>query len=164
MEQFATNDTLFHNIKAAFGVKGTPRVKEFERDSNTWKWKLTLDIWGKIITLSADMKVGYFTQCVNHTVILENIQAESEGFTMKYDSVTWGAEKVLEGTWGINIWTCNFNLHLFGVFDKGDKWPQKGDTPPSGPVKPSNTTGSEPTNWSWSWDRTIPEQDGRKTQ
>jgi hypothetical protein len=72
------------------------------------------------------MKVGYFTQCVNHTVILENIQAESDGFTMKYDSVTWGAEKVSEGTWGINIWTCNFNLHLFGVFDKGDKWSQNG--------------------------------------
>jgi hypothetical protein len=35
IEQFATNETLFHNIKAAFGANDTPSVKEFERDSNT---------------------------------------------------------------------------------------------------------------------------------
>jgi hypothetical protein len=36
------------------------------------------------------MRFGYFTQCVNHTVILNDFSAETQdGVTVKFDSGSW---------------------------------------------------------------------------
>lgn len=86
MENFAQNPVLIAPILKALWLDDTtkPTVKEFK------DWQLTLDIWGKTVTLKAEMKFGYFTQCVNHTVILSNISATwPEGTSVQFNSGVW---------------------------------------------------------------------------
>ena len=80
MRLFAGNKALLNPILKYLWLDENA-VVEVEEDgfSTDWKtWKLKLDIWWKIITLSAWMKFGYFTQCVNHTVILDDFSVETE--------------------------------------------------------------------------------------
>ena len=96
MKLFADNDALINPILKYFGLDGKDvKVGEFSVD---WeKWKLTLDIWWKIITLRAWMKFGYFTQCVNHTVILDDISAETQdGASVSFNSGVWENNRIKE--------------------------------------------------------------------
>ncbi len=55
-------------------------------------WQLKLDINGKNVILSANMKFAYFAQCVNHMLILDSISAEIPWESRKVDfgpSVMW---------------------------------------------------------------------------
>jgi hypothetical protein len=92
MELFANNPVLINPILKALWLEGQDvTVWEFSMDGE--KWKLMLDIWWKKVTLSADMKFGYFTQCVNHTVVLDSIGAITED----WESVNFGSDVWREG-------------------------------------------------------------------
>ena len=63
------------------------------------KCVLTLDIGGKIYKIKAWMKFWFFTQCVNHTIILDDIGWEWDGNIIEYKS--WlGNEHISEWTGG----------------------------------------------------------------
>ena len=80
MRLFAGNKALLNPILKYLWLDENAVVEVKEDGFSTdWKtWKLKLDIWWKIITFSAWMKFGYFTQCVNHTVILDDFSVETE--------------------------------------------------------------------------------------
>ena len=151
MEKFAKNDTLFYNIKKALWLQGDAIVnpETFVSGESLWeKWKLVLDIWGKKVTLSADMSVGYFSQCVNHMVILENIQVESEdGLKVKYNSVTWGVESLNETSWGARLWTWRMNVNFAFTGKHGtSEWENsavKTEWKTNSKESPSSQTGSD---------------------
>ena len=81
MKLFATNKTLIAPILKALWLPENSKVtpKSFEN------WQLSLDIWEwkgiKTIKLSSELNFGYFTQCVNHTLILRNITATDDNGT-----------------------------------------------------------------------------------
>ena len=97
MRLFAGNEALRSPfLKALWLEWQTVKIEEFKSE---WeKWKLKLDIWWKKVTLSAWMNFGYFTQCVNHTVILDNISAETEDWTsVSFNSGVWENWRYIEG-------------------------------------------------------------------
>ena len=63
------------------------------------KCVLTLDIGGKIYKIKAWMKFWFFTQCVNHTIILDDIGWEWDGNIIEYKSWLWN-EHISEWTGG----------------------------------------------------------------
>jgi len=71
---------------------GDDLSKHASYDEKTWKIKLDID-WKNVI-LSADMKFGYFAQCVNHMLLLDNITAEIPG----QGSVTFNSSFIKNGT------------------------------------------------------------------
>ena len=78
-------------------------------------WKLILDNWEKKVTINADMSFGYFTQCVNHTIILSNINAVTEdGTTLILRSIHEGVHNtegsIYQNESSIRVWaTIAFN-------------------------------------------------------
>ena len=89
MRLYAENLALINPVLKALWLEGkSVEITWFEQ---IWEeWKLKLDIWWKKVTLSAWMKFGYFTQCVNHTIILHDIFAETEdGTTVRFNSGVW---------------------------------------------------------------------------
>ena len=58
--------------------------------------QLTLDIWWKKVTLNAWMRFWFFTQCVNHTIILNEITAESDGTKVTFSSWVWENGRYVE--------------------------------------------------------------------
>lgn len=78
MRLFADNPHLIGPILEKLWFKDQkPTKTNFEMVWSTWK--LTLEFWEwenkKIVGITADMAFGYFTQCVNHTVILNDLSA-----------------------------------------------------------------------------------------
>jgi hypothetical protein len=59
------------------------------------------------------MKFGYFTQCVNHTVILDDISAENEdGTSVTFNSGVWNGKTYTEGTNSTIIATAKYGFGL----------------------------------------------------
>lgn len=101
IENFVKQPALFKSIKDTLWVADNAVVKikdgtDLALDEKG-KWTLELDIWKKIVKLGADMKFGYFTQCVNHTVILENIQLTDDKWNVvEFRSGAWRNGKYAE--------------------------------------------------------------------
>ena len=118
MKLFATNKVLIAPILKALWLPEDSKVtpKDFEN------WQLSLDIWEwkdiRTIKLESNLEFGYFTQCVNHTIILSNIVAtDGKGTKLDYKSGVnngiinreWNGVGVLTNTslWGglfVNLW------------------------------------------------------------
>ena len=112
MRLFANNEALINPIKKALNFEGEFDIKEFNVDGE--KWKLTLDIKDKNgitrkVTLSAWMEFGYFTQCVNHTVVLTDISVETDdGAHLDFNSSVWEGTNLRE--WSVR--SINSSLRL----------------------------------------------------
>ena len=112
MEKFANNKALINPIKKALNFEGEFDIKEFNVDGE--KWKLALDIKDKNgitrkVTLSAWMEFGYFTQCVNHTVVLTDISVETDdGAHLDFNSSVWEGTNLRE--WSVR--SINSSLRL----------------------------------------------------
>ena len=87
-------------------------------------WELTIDISGKKVKFKADMSVWYFSQCVNHMILLDNIEVKVE---WQWDSVNywpWVMSwwKVIEWTkWSV-VATSKFNFDIAWWLGKHDEW------------------------------------------
>jgi hypothetical protein len=153
MRLFANNPVLIDPILKYLWLNGqNVEVKDFSTEN--WKWKLTLDIWWKIITLKAWMKFWFFTQCVNHTVILDGISAETQdGTSVTFNSGVWENGRYVEGDMSTILSTTEVGASVSViVHNEQEQWPKK----------PTNQTGSDPSNWEipTNPDGTIPEQEG----
>jgi hypothetical protein len=108
MENFVKNETLIAPILKALWLEwGKVEVKEFK------DWKITLDILKdnvkKQVTLEADLKFGYFTQCVNHTLILSDISATTEdGASVHFNSGVW--EPGVNKEWNKLVKTSTYSI------------------------------------------------------
>lgn len=112
INNFITNNALFNPLKRVLWLdeSATVKIAEWAELNN---WKIKLDIWWKKVTLSSEMKFWYFTQCVNHTVILDNISLEDEnGNTMNFGSGTWESGKYVEWNKSSIVATTTYN---FGI-------------------------------------------------
>lgn len=93
MKKFIWNEALFKAVwetiwKTHREIEEALANAKFQLNWNTWE--LRLDFKDKnYIVLSADMKLGYYTQCVNHTVILDNISVNASGNKIPYVSQSW---------------------------------------------------------------------------
>ena len=105
MKMFAENPALINPVLKLLWVeteKLTPAQLKQAVDKGTInitddnKCQIILDIWGKNITLSSWMKFWFFTQCVNHTIILSDITAESEGTNVEFSSWVWNNWRYVE--------------------------------------------------------------------
>jgi hypothetical protein len=104
-------------------------------------WELTINIQGKRVKFRADMSVWYFSQCVNHMILLDNIEAEVE---WEWDSVhfwPWvmSGWKVIEWTKWSNMATGKFTVQvsvwLWGFGEKPEEpEPEPIDNPWSHPI------------------------------
>lgn len=127
MRLFASNEILRNPIFKRLWLDGRQfNIGEFKLDGEKWKLTLeflpkdNLDILPKKVTLSAWMKFGYFTQCVNHTVILNDISLELEDWSnVEFGSDVWEDGRVrtwytssLVSTRGVKIWVS------FGVWEE----------------------------------------------
>lgn len=65
---------------------------------NEWKCNLELDIDGKKLIIKADMRFWFYTQCVNHTIMLANIEWSYDGNTVAYESWAAGPSVTKEST------------------------------------------------------------------
>lgn len=93
MENFIGNEALFSAIWQVIWqnheqIKQALKKARFTLEWNTWKLRLDFNNNNYII-LSADMKLGYYTQCVNHTIILDNILVDVNGNKISYNSDSW---------------------------------------------------------------------------
>ncbi|MBR7037013.1 hypothetical protein IKI14_04005 [bacterium] len=80
--------------------------------------------------LKADMKLGYYTQCVNHTVILDNISVSTPDGTTHFNSQAWGSDKVITTTMNLNQATTIYTPGLsFTVSRSGEKVEESYSTP-----------------------------------
>ena len=123
MKLYAENSALINPILKALWLEGKEvKIKKFEMVGE--KWKLELDIWWKKVTLSAWMKFGYFTQCVNHTVILEWISAETEdGASVKFNSGVWGSDRNTEWSVYRKDSTTEYGLSVSVIVHDGTERP-----------------------------------------
>lgn len=118
MNKFATNPVLYTPILRSLNLDDwtKPTVKEFK------DWKLTLDVWWKQITISADLNFGYFTQCVNHTVILSNISAVwPDGTSVQFNSGVWERGSYREWSKSTITSTTSINIGV-GVVTGNGGW------------------------------------------
>jgi hypothetical protein len=131
MRLFAGNEALINPVKKYLWLEGKPvKVWEFSVDGE--KWKLTLDIWEKndikTVTLKAWMKFGYFTQCVNHTVILDDISVETEDWTkVTFASDVWENGTMKESTVSRIVSTTKVSLGLSVAFGGKEDQPEEPD-------------------------------------
>ena len=94
MTLFAKNPALVNPILKAVWVDTSnldlgSLVNSENMRINWDKCELTLDINGKKVTISAWMEFWFFTQCVNHTIILDNISAETDETNVTFNSGVW---------------------------------------------------------------------------
>ena len=94
MSLFAKNPALVNPIlKAVWVDTSNLNLENLVNSGNmkvNWdKCELTLDINGKKVTISAWMKFWFFTQCVNHTIILDDISAETDETKATFNSGVW---------------------------------------------------------------------------
>jgi hypothetical protein len=158
MNLFANNEALRAPILKYLWLEGKKvNIGEFKME---WeKWKLILDIWEwndiKRITLNAWMKFGYFTQCVNHTVILNDISAETEDWTsVQFNSWVWENGSYIE--WNKNSMVSKTEFELGGAVIAG-KPSNQGGWWETGQISYEEWAwwvpewGSNSWNWSSSW-------------
>jgi len=157
MRLFANNEALINPIKKVLKLEGDFQIKEFNTD---WeKWKLTLDIKDKNgikreVILSAWMEFGYFTQCVNHTVMLTDISVETDdGAHLDFNSSVW--EETTQTEWSkqsINSsvrYGTGFSVTWGKEERKENKSEEPKDNPRSNPSdgKPGSIPEQEPATW-----------------
>ena len=87
LEIFAKNKALMAPILKWLGFDENTEVKVLE--NQTGIWEITLDINGKNVILKWDLSVGYFAQCINHMLLLSNIDAVIDWWGAGYH--TWPA-------------------------------------------------------------------------
>lgn len=147
MTLFATKTALIAPILTTLWLPEHAKVTPKEYND----WKLTLDIWEwndiKTITLSSKLNFGYFTQCVNHTILLSYISATTDNGTVaEFKSGVREGNRYRE--WNETSITATTTLS-FGV--AVTLWDGKGEE------KPKYEDGSNPSNWS---STTIPGHNG----
>lgn len=126
MRLFAGNKALINPILKALWLEGKKvEIKNFKMDGE--KWKLELDIWWKKVTLSAWMKFWFFTQCVNHTIILSDISAESEGMKTQFSSGVWENGRYVEGDKSSIISTTEVGASVAITLSKEKSEPEEWD-------------------------------------
>lgn len=123
MRLFAENTALINPILKALWLEGQEvKIEDFNVEGE--KWKLILDIWWKKITLSAWMVFWYFTQCVNHTVILEWISAETQdGTSVAFNSGVWEGGTYREWNQSIIDSTTEIGINGSIIVHDGTKKP-----------------------------------------
>ena len=121
MRLYAENSALINPILKALWLEGKEvKIEGFETAGE--KWKLKLDIWWKKVTLSAWMKFGYFTQCVNHTVILEGLSAETQdGTNVTFNSGVWENGRYVEGNKSTILSTTEVGGNVSFIVHDGTK-------------------------------------------
>ena len=152
MKIMAQDKSLMGPVLSALNIDPNSQISNM-----TYKdWKLSIDIGGKNVILSAEMKFGYFAQCVNHMLLLDNINAEVpwEGVSVNFwpSTIMWEG-RVREWVKRSLIRTSKTGAELTVAIKKQQQeWPKK----------PTNQTGSDPSNWEipTNPDGTIPEQEG----
>ena len=105
--------------------------EEVLNEKNEKVWQLTINIGWKTVKFKADMSVWYFSQCVNHMILLDDIEAEVE---WEWDSVHfwpwvmwWG--KVIEWTKWSEVGTGSFTVQVsVWLWEFGGEW-DHGTTP-----------------------------------
>lgn len=145
IEMFVKNSALFEPIKKNFGItdNGSISFENSSRDEKNKTMSVNVKIWKETITLTTGMKVGYFTQCVNHTIILDEITVTHNWITQKYETVKTRGDQMGESTIKAKYGTEQLNLEV-GV----SRWqgaPGVESEPDSGsetpPVAPTITNG-----------------------
>jgi hypothetical protein len=119
MENVANNTVLITPILKYLWLDEwtKPTIKEFK------DWQLTLDVWGKQVILNAKLNFGYFTQCVNHTVILSDISATwPDGTSVQLNSRVWENGSLTEWNMSRNTSTISINIGLGMVTGRGGEW------------------------------------------
>lgn len=89
--------------------------------------KITLDISKENVTkqvvLSSDLEFGYFTQCVNHMIILSNISAESsDGERIQFNSWVWERWSYREWNKTVFTSTTEFGIGISAITWRWDSW------------------------------------------
>ena len=146
----ANNKALIDPIKTALHIEWDVSVVWYD-DQN---WQLNLDIDWKNVILKANMKFAYFAQCVNHMLILDNIQAEvpwGEGSVNFWPYVMWDGA-VSEATVRTFSRTSRTTVDVAATIIR--------EKPDDEPKKPEYKDGSDPSDGEKP-DTTIPETDWR---
>ena len=160
MEKFIWNKALFDAIwktvwKTHAEILSAFENAKFKLEWNTWELRLDFDDKSYIM-LKADMKLGYYTQCVNHTVILDNISVSTPDGTTHFNSQAWGSDKVITTTMNLNQATTIYTPGLsFTVSRSGEKVEESYSTPtetwawavPTTNPLGDETTGDGAKNW-----------------
>lgn len=169
MKLFAGNEVLRNPILKYLWLDGR-KVDIGDFVMMDEKWKLTLDISKqnditgerekKRVTLSAWMEFGYFTQCVNHTVILNDIEIETEdGSSVQFNSDVW--ENGTYREWSVSriLSTTKVNVGLAIAAwwkkeesgevksDRNDDWWKSPNTNPSDTTEDPTTTTTTADPW-----------------
>ena len=99
MSLFAKNPALINPVLQAAWIDTShmnlEEVVKLDNMKINWnKCELEIDIWWKKYILSTWMKFWFFTQCVNHTIILDDISVINEdGAGVTFDSEVWEGGK-----------------------------------------------------------------------
>ena len=151
MELYVNNPVLINPIKTALWLDSSAKVTvdwDFVSDQNN-NWILQLDIWWKKVTLKAWMKFWYFTQCVNHIVILDNISAESEdGTSVNFNSWVWERWKYTEWSKSSRVSRTEIGFSVAVTTGKQKQQEEPEDNPWSKP-DPGNVDPNDPNTKPW---------------
>jgi hypothetical protein len=149
MSLFAKNPALINPVLEAAWIDvsnlNLEEVAKLDNMEINWdKCELTLDINGKKYTLSSWMKFWFFTQCVNHTIILDDISVTNEdGTSVTFNSWVWENGHYVEWNKSTIVSTTEVGISGSIIVHDGRK-PKKTNQPPED--NPSSQPGSDPTN------------------
>ena len=156
MENFANNKVLIAPILKVLWLDW------WETDpmsfSFNW-WTLTFNVkkWEEVkeVTLKANLNFGYFTQCVNHTLILSDVRAESEWKKVECKSSLWKSSW-REASQSLVVSKTSVGVSIgFGLWEDEEKKPSYEDgSDPSNwrnPTSIPTQTGGKEGWWSWGW-------------
>ena len=76
LEEMAKDKSLIWPILSELGISPDSEAKNIKR---TEDGRISIDFGQKNVILNANMKFGYFAQCVNHMILLDEISAEIPG-------------------------------------------------------------------------------------
>lgn len=168
MRNFVENSALSAAIRNKAEAKPWEEILNIRFNHDWDRGTITLDIWDKKnIKLSADMKLGFFTQCVNHTLILDNIS-----INVNWKETPFGSD-AFDGTnyrsWQVtqDVWRSTFGVGAAITASKRNT-PKQGEQNtevktewgvhnlgPTGSTTPTGTDETtDPTNtgtWTNSW-------------
>ena len=154
IENFITKPALFEPVKKVLWLPSSAlvKIKDWAEIKNG---VIELDIWGKIIKLSSDMKFGYFTQCVNHTIILDDVKLEDDKWNIvSFTSGSWANGRYVEWDKTSIVSTTTVGLSGSVIVHNGNNEPAKTDNTP---VKTDDATQWwEQINTNPSWTDEVP--------
>ena len=147
----ANNKSLLQPILSALWLEwNSISVVEWSYDKENWK--ITLDIDWKNVILGADMKFGYFAQCVNHMLLIDNISAEIpwEWAYVDFKSSVVRDGRLDEAKLNQLYWKKRKWIDVAFTVHREEEIPEK-------EKKPEYQDWSDPSDWK---DKTTPEQEG----